>query len=102
MEVRLCEWKGAAGTAEVTIELPHHGAALTNFMGENATPLSGGPDYRFPVRPQQIVTIRLDVDTTAAPPEIIGRWSSLVPEGKQKDLGRRLELKGHPPFGYQK
>ena len=102
IEVRLCEWKGAAGTAEVTIELPHHGAALTNFMGENATPLSGGPDYRFPVRPQQIVTIRLDVYTTAAPPQIVGSWSSVVPESKQKDLGRRLELKGHPPFGYQK
>lgn len=99
IELRLCEWQGSAGEAEITVNLQHSGAALTNFMGEKSTPLAGGPTYKFPIRPQQIVTLRLETPSSAANPEVIRDWKRLVPAAKQRDLARRINLKGHPPFG---
>ena len=61
IELRLAECLGVAGTAEVTLNLPHRGAELTDLVGGRREPLSGGPTYRFPVRPQQIVTLRFRV-----------------------------------------
>ncbi|MBM4091708.1 MAG: hypothetical protein FJ276_20115, partial [Planctomycetes bacterium] len=58
IEVRLVECLGRAGTASVTLNLPHADAALTDLLGGNRRPLPGGPKYEFPVRPQQIVTMR--------------------------------------------
>lgn len=100
MEVRLSEWSGAAGTGEVTLHLPHNGARLTNLMGEQGVALAGGPTYRFPVRPQQIVTIRFDTNSGVKEPAPILSWKSLVPDAKQKALKVRLQAKGHPPRGY--
>ena len=52
IEMRLIECLGLPGTAEVTLNLPHQGAALTDLRGRNPKPLAGsGPTYRFPVRP---------------------------------------------------
>src|SRR5579885_3524978 len=99
VELRLYEWKGEAGEARVTLFMPHHNAYLTNLMGEQRSALEGGPTYRFPIRPQQIVTIRFKVDSQVASPEIVSRWNTLVPPIKQPDLARRILLKGHPPFG---
>ena len=38
------------GRAEVTMNLPHHGAALTDLRGRNPQALAGGPTYQFSVR----------------------------------------------------
>jgi alpha-mannosidase len=100
IEVRLSEWSGAAGTGEVTFHLPHNGARLTNLMGEQGVVLAGGPTYRFPVRPQQIVTLRFDTSSGVQEPAPILSWKSLVPDEKQKALKVRLQAKGHPPRGY--
>jgi hypothetical protein len=100
IEVRLSEWSGVAGTGEVTLHLPHNSAQLTNLMGEQGVALAGGPTYRFPVRPQQIVTLRFDTNSGVNEPAPILSWKSLVPDAKQKALKVRLQAKGHPPRGY--
>ena len=100
IEVRLSEWSGAAGTGEVTIRLPHNSARLTNLMGEQGVVLAGGPTYRFPVRPQQIVTLRFDASSGVQEPSPLRNWASLVPSAKQRALKVRLQSKGHPPRGY--
>lgn len=99
IELRFYESKGEAGNAQFTLLLPHHNAALTNMMGEHPVALGGGPNYNIPVKPQQIITVRFEVDSAVAAPELVAAWDSLVPAGKKLDLSRRLLLKGHPPFG---
>lgn len=100
IELRLAECFGQAGEATVTVNLPHESAALTDLVGQRREPLSGGPDYRFPVRPQEIVTLRLH--TRDAAPAIVPRtdWEDLVPEHKRPAL-RAYDpaVKGHPPHG---
>ncbi|MDE3179302.1 MAG: hypothetical protein KGM47_06535, partial [Acidobacteriota bacterium] len=99
IELRFYETKGLAGEAEVTLRLPHHNAFMTNLMGEHPVALKSGPPYRFPIKPQQIVTLRFDVDSEVTSPTLIGAWHPLVPPDKQPDLSQRILLKGHPPFG---
>lgn len=96
IEIRLVEAHGQQGEAAVTVRLPHRSAALTNMMGEKPQPLKGGPTYRFPVRPQQIVTVRLDAGGAVAVPAALRDWSSLVPPAKHKGLKMRIHEKGHP------
>jgi len=96
IEIRLVEAQGEAGTAELTVHLRHRRAALTNMMGEKPQLLPVGPSYRFPVRPQQIVTIRLDTDSQVAVPAALRDWSPLVPPEKRKALGVRILTTGHP------
>jgi alpha-mannosidase len=99
IELRVYEWKGKAGEGQITLRLPHGKVFLTNLMGEHPSPLAGGPAYRYPIRPQQIVTMRFDTDSEVASPELTRAWQPLVPSNKRPDLSRRLTLKGHPPFG---
>jgi hypothetical protein len=102
IELRMVECLGRAGTAQVTVALPHRQAALTDLVGSRAQPLSGGPQYQFPVRPQQIVTMHLA--TAEAVPEIkpLLKWDQLVPPKKLAALKTRLKgRKGHPPHGSQ-
>ncbi len=96
IEVRLVESTGREGTAEITLRLPHRGASLTNMMGENPRPLPGGPAYRFPIRPQQIVTLRFGTASAVAAPAIVRTWKPLVPSIKRRALETRLTEKGHP------
>ena len=100
IEIRLTECLGVAGQAEITTNLPHQSAALTDLLGNRAQNLDGGPTYRFPVNPQQIVTLRL---RTAKPvPEIqaLTDWAPLVPENKRAALREyQPDKKGHPPRG---
>ena len=108
IELRMVECLGLPGSAEVTVSLPHDQAALTDLVGGRplAVPALTGPDtrksYHFPVRPQQIVTMRL---TTPQPvPEIqpLLKWDELVPPKKLEALKKRLKgRKGHPPLGSQ-
>ncbi|MEO0055422.1 MAG: hypothetical protein RLZZ50_1369 [Verrucomicrobiota bacterium] len=99
LELRLIESQGLPGEARVAIDLPHTSAALTDFNGERPQPLAAGPEYRFPVRPQQIVTLRLK---TAPVLDItpLTDWTPLVPEPKRPALhAYHPEVVGHPPRG---
>jgi alpha-mannosidase len=99
IEMRLVECLGHAGTAEVTVNLPHQGAALTDLRGRNPQPLQGGPTYRFPVAPQQIVTMRFHTDSAVEEIKPILKWDDLVPLPKRAALHQYGKYKGHPPRG---
>lgn len=100
IEVRLTECLGRAGTAEVSLSLPHTRAAMTDLVGQNARRLDGGPGYSFPVRPLQIVTLRFRTAAPVAKVEPLTEWDKLVPEGKRAALrDHRKDRKGHPPRG---
>ena len=100
LEMRLVECQGHAGAAKVTLALPHGKAFMTDLTGGHPQPLPGGPAYEFPVRPQQIVTLRFK---TAEPVEEIQpllKWDELVPPAKLPQLLKKLpNAVGHPPLG---
>ena len=97
VEIRLVDWTGEGGQAEVRVEFPHRAAALTDFLGERATPLPVSERYRIPVAPQEIVTLRLRVEgeVPAVPPLL--DYRPLAPPGKRPSFDLRHELRGHPP-----
>jgi hypothetical protein len=98
IEMRLTECRGVAGMAEVTLNLPHQGAALTDLRGKNPQALEGnGPRYRFPVRPQQIVTLRFGAASSVGKIELVTSWDKFVPEQKRAALHAYRPVKGHPP-----
>jgi alpha-mannosidase len=99
LELRLMECFGEPGTAEVRLHLPHRQALLTDLLGGNARPLTGGPRYRFPVRPQQIVTLRCRTKTVARKVEPLTCWDELVPSHKRARLNEYTNDRGHPPHG---
>ena len=99
IEMRLFECLGHPATAEVTLNLPHQGAALTDLRGRNAQALQGGPTYQFPVRPQQIVTIRFHASSAVEEIKPILKWDDLVPKSKLAALHEYGDFKGHPPRG---
>ena len=99
VELRMAECLGVPGTGSVTVNLPHQGAALTDLTGARPQWYRGGPVYGFRVRPQEIVTMRLQ---TAAVEEIkpLLKWDGLVPEAKRAALHTHTKDKGHPPRGH--
>jgi len=118
IELRLAECLGRAGTAQVTLRLPHLDAALTDMLGGNRQPLPEGaapsapsvkratterrpPDgktYSFPIRPQQIVTMRFKTAEAVPTVKPLTEWDELVPEKKRAALRHYLpDVKGHPP-----
>ncbi len=100
IEVRLLEVLGQAGSARVVVNLPHTSAALTDLTGGRAQKLEGGPAYGFPVRAQQIVTLRLRTATPVAGIKPLLDWDELVPAHKRAALHEYLkDKKGHPPRG---
>ncbi|MCC7154619.1 MAG: hypothetical protein IT161_08595, partial [Bryobacterales bacterium] len=99
IEVRLAECFGKSGPASLTLNLPHASAAMTNMVGEHASPLGGGPSYRFDVRPQQIVTLRFRTMASVPVPVPLLEWDPLVPENKRAALHKYSSEKGHPPRG---
>jgi alpha-mannosidase len=99
IELRLAESLGYAGIAEVNLTIPHESAFLTDLAGANPVKLPGGPVYRFLVRAQQIVTMRLRVKTSVEDPVPLLRWDELVPELKREALNAYSAEKGHPPRG---
>jgi len=78
---------GVSGQAEINVNLPHLSAALTDLSGHHAVKLEGGPAYRFPIRPQQIVTLRLAHGQPVAEIEPLIEWDALVPEHKRSACG---------------
>jgi alpha-mannosidase len=102
IEMRLIECLGLPGPAVVTLNLPHQGAALTNLRGGNPKPLAGGgPTYRFPVGPQQIVTIRFHAVSSVGEIKPVTEWDKFVPPPKRAALHAYGNYKGHPPTGDQ-
>lgn len=99
VEVRMAECFGQPGTAHVTLALPHRSAEITNMVGAAARPLSGGPRYAFPVRPQQIVTLRFRTEAGVVEPKPLLDWDPLVPLAKRPMLHKYSSEKGHPPRG---
>ena len=77
IELRLVECLGKAGSAQVTLRLPHLDAALTDMLGGNRQPLRGGPSYKFPVRPQQIVTMRFKTADAVPAVKPLTEWDEL-------------------------
>lgn len=96
IELRLVECLGQAANAELTLNLPHKGAWLTDLTGARRKPLAGGSKYRFAVRPQQIVTLRFGAGSTVPVPKPIQQWDELVPAEKLPALHEYSDLKGHP------
>src|ERR1019366_7032328 len=100
IELRLVEVLGQAGKAQVTLNLPHTSAALTDLTGGRAQKLAGGPTYHFPVRAQQIVTLRFRTAEPVAEIKPLLEWDELVPPQKRPALHEYLpDKKGHPPRG---
>jgi alpha-mannosidase len=100
IEMRLTECLGLPGTAEVTLNLPHRGAALTDLRGRNPKPLVGsGPTYRFPVRPLEIVTLHFHAASPVEEIKPVTEWDKFVPEPKRAALHAYGNYKGHPPRG---
>jgi alpha-mannosidase len=100
MVLRLVEALGSAGEAYVKLMLPHSGAVATDLTGRRASPLSAGPEYRFAVRPQQIMTIHFHTASAVADTVPVTAWDKFVPQQKLAALHRYdPKLIGHPPFG---
>ncbi len=100
IELRLVEAFGQSSTAEVKLNLPHTSAALTDLTGGHVQKLHGGPDYKFPVKPQQIVTLRFHTSEPVAEIKPLMAWDELVPEAKRAALHEYMpDKKGHPPLG---
>jgi alpha-mannosidase len=103
IEIRLVEWSGQTGQAEVTLHLPHQDARLTNFLGEQAQPVTAAAPgtYRFPVRPQQIVTLRFRAASAVPRAAAIRDWAPLVPRFKRQPLDVNEPVKGYPAITRQ-
>jgi hypothetical protein len=100
IELRLVEAFGLAGEAEVKLNLPHMSATLTDLTGGHAQQLKGEPDCKFPVKPQQIITLRFQTATPVAEIQPLMKWDELVPPAKLPALREYLpNVKGHPPRG---
>lgn len=102
IEVRLVECFGSAGTAQISLKLPHKNAVMTDLIGRKLSSLPTSSSYTFPLRPQQIVTLHFEVTSTLPEAEPIKSWDPFVPENKLPALhAYDPSLIGHPPFGEQ-
>ena len=100
IELRLVECLGRGGQAELTLNLPHRNAAFTDLTGRKKSALRKASRYRFPVRPQQIVTMHFETVAALPNPEPVKAWDAFVPKDKLPALHTYdPNLKGHPPFG---
>lgn len=100
MVLRVVEALGAAGEAHVKLLLPHKGAVVTDLAGRKPSHLEGGPEYRFAVRAQQVVTIHFHTESSVAEEAAVTKWDKFVPEQKLAALHNYDPgLIGHPPFG---
>jgi len=100
IEVRLLECLGRAGTARLTMNLPHQNATLTDLTGRALSSLPKASSYTFPVRPQQIVTLRFETSVALPEPKPVQSWDAFVPKDKLPALhDYDPNLIGHPPFG---
>jgi hypothetical protein len=100
IELRLVECLGLGGEAELSLSLPHRNAVLTDLAGRKKSALRKSSRYRFPIRPQQIVTMHFETAKALPNPEPVKAWDPFVPKDKLAALHTYdPNLKGHPPFG---
>ena len=102
IEVRMVECVGYADTATVLLNLPHRRAVITDLVGRKGVALPLSQHYTIPVRPQQIVTMHFEVDSTLPETGPVKSWDPFVPKDKLAALhAYDPKLIGHPPFGEQ-
>ncbi|HXE10476.1 MAG TPA: glycoside hydrolase family 38 C-terminal domain-containing protein [Bryobacteraceae bacterium] len=100
IELRLVECLGRGGEAEFSLNLPHRNASLTDLTGRKKSALRKSSRYRFPVRPQQIITMQFETAAALPNAEPVKAWDTFVPKDKLPALhAYDPNLKGHPPFG---
>ncbi len=100
IELRLVECFGLSGTANIKLTLPHRHAILTDLTGRKLSSLPKSSHYSIPIRPQQIVTLHFETESTLPEPEYVQSWDAFVSEQKLPALhAYDPTLKGHPPFG---
>ena len=100
IELRLVEFLGSPGTAKVKLNLPHGSPKFTDLTGRKTSSVRKAAEYAFPIKPQQIVTMRFETKGSVAAPEPIKGWDPFVPKDKLPALyAYDPRLKGHPPFG---
>lgn len=99
IEVRMAEALGRHGEARLRLHLPHQAARITTLAGKTVEALRPAADYRFPVRPQQIVTMRFKTAKAVAAVTPLTDWNPLVAEHKRAALNTFIDKKGHPPRG---
>jgi alpha-mannosidase len=99
IEIRLNECLGQTGKVRIQINLPHASAILTDLVGREQKALTGGPNYTFDVRPQQIITLRLRTLDSVPVPKALTSFDSLIPPQKRRYMSdsRNPSLIGHPP-----
>ena len=96
LEVRFVDWTGEGGQANMGLTTPHRSAARTDFLGERAQPLPPAGQYRLQLAPQEIVTLRFQVDSAveAAAPNL--DYRRLAPPTKRSSFDLRHDRRGHP------
>lgn len=100
LEIRLVECFGTSGEAEISLRLPHIELSLTDFMGRVLSTYPLSDRYRFPIRPQQIVTLHFRTKDKVVRPEAVKHWDQFVSRQKLAALhAYDPNLNGHPPFG---
>ena len=100
LEIRFVESIGKNGTADLKLNLPVGLARITNFLGEGTEYLSGNGSYSLPVRPQQILTLRLKVVDGVQDTKPLTDWTPFIPVHKREFFKKYDEnVSGHPPFG---
>ncbi len=100
IEIRLAECLGTSGQAELKLLLPHSRITFTDLAGRRLSTAEKASRYLFAVRPQQIVTLHFETDSSVAEPECVLQWDPFVPADKLPALhAYDPGLIGHPPFG---
>jgi alpha-mannosidase len=100
IELRMVECLGNPGTASIKLMLAHGRAVLTDLTGREKSQLPRSETYKIDLKPQEIVTIRFEAETTLPEAEAVTQWDRFVPERKLAALHKYdPALVGHPPFG---
>jgi hypothetical protein len=100
IELRMAECLGLEGDAEVNLKLPYKDIAVTDMNGRSRRSVEDRGRLKFPVRPQEILTLRFRVEGRALPePKLVTAWDAMVPQNKRAALHEYTNDKGHPPAG---
>ena len=100
LELRFAESKGIKAEASFDIDLPDTILRLTNFLGEGNQFIGKKDKFSLMVNPQQIVTVRFELDPSVKGVSPLTDWTPLVPEHKRAKLKTYDgKVVGHPPRG---
>lgn len=100
IELRMVECLSNSSTASIRLMLPHKRAILTDLTGREQSELPKSETYKIKIKPQQIVTIYFETESTLPEAEAVTQWDRFVPGQKLPALYKYdPALIGHPPFG---